>query len=333
MPIDLIATEAWEDLGDELKKTFPGDLFIKDAPIQLRGYKSVGHAASEASQTLSLIFSHKRSVATIKGLSPAFEFLIPQYLKDALQVQTIEWFSLGAGKTDPKNWCEGLKKDTNFVLLAEDHPVTGEIFDFDMVDKILNEKKIFSVRISHARHLQGSEEVRGGSARILSFGQNLAVTVYGSRFKPQALTAAQMSWNKSEVIAQIQKSRERVFDQSVVEDFETKFLSWKYFQEKTLRLFDRAVVIFPGINGDALVQEITQILGLSPQEVCDAMATTSQCSWPDPISYKGWWLPPLAPEQVRGLVVFSAAVLRRKDFAKLVKTSYDKVMDLQKSFL
>ena len=80
MHIDLIATEAWEFLGDELKKTFPGALFLKDAPVQLRSYKSAGHAGFEASQTLNLVYSHKRSVAYIKGLSPAFEFLVPHYL-------------------------------------------------------------------------------------------------------------------------------------------------------------------------------------------------------------------------------------------------------------
>ncbi len=333
MPIDLIATEAWEDLGDELKKTFPGDLFLSDTPVQLRSYKSLGHGAFEASLALSLIFSHKRSVAYIKGLSPAFEFLIPQYLKDALQVQIVEWSHLGAEDTSTQTWCESLKKDTNFVLMTEDHPVTGEIFDTEPVDKILNEKKIFAIRVSHSRHLQVCEEVRGGSARIISFGPDLALTIFGSRFKPQASTAAQMSWDKRAVISSIQKHRLRVFDQKAVEEFENIFSSWNFFMPKTSRLFDRAVLVFPSINGDALVQEITKTLNLNQQESSDAMATTSQCSWHDPISFKGWWLPPPAPEQARGLVVFSAEVLRRKDFAKLVKTSYDKVMDLQKSFL
>ncbi len=333
MPIDLIATEAWEDLGDELKKTFSGDLFLSEAPVQLRSYKSVGHAAFEASLTLSLIFSHKRSIGYIKGLSPAFEFLIPQYLKEALQIQMIEWFQLAPGKTEPQVWCEGLKKDTNFVLLAEDHPVTGEIFETEGIDKILNEKKIFSIRVSHAKHLQVCEEVRGGTARILSFGQDLAITIFGSRFKPQASTAAQMGWDKAAVIDKIQKGRQRVFDQKLVEDFETIFSSWRFFQQKTPRLFDRSVLVFPGMNGDALVHEIANALGLNIKDRAEAMATTSQCSWHDPISYKGWWLPQPTPEQIRGLVVFSAEILRRKDFANLVKTSYDKVMDLQKSFL
>ena len=59
MHVDLIAAEAWEDLGDELKKTFSGDLFLNEAAVQLRSFKSPGHAAFEASQALSLIFSHK----------------------------------------------------------------------------------------------------------------------------------------------------------------------------------------------------------------------------------------------------------------------------------
>ncbi len=329
MHIDLIAAEAWEDLGDELKKSFPGDLFLSDAPVQLRSFKSAGHGAFEVSQTLSLIYSHKRSVAYVKGLSPTFEFLIPQYLKEALQVQSIDWTQL----TDPQAWCDGLKKDTNFVLMAEDHPVTGEVFSTDLIDKILNEKKIFSVRVSHARHLQVSEEVRGGSARILSYGQDLAVTVFGSRFKPQSFTAAQMGWDKAAVLQQIQNKRKRVFDQDLIEKFEDQFSKWKYFENKTQRLYDRAVLVFPEINGEALVHELADALSLEGATRGELMATTSQCSWHDPISFKGWWLPVPQPEVTRGLVVFSAEILARKDFAKLVKSSYDKVMDLQRSFL
>ena len=231
MPIDLIAAEAWEDLGDELKKTFDAELFLTESPVQLRSFKSAGHAAFEVSQTLGLIYSHKRSIAHIKGLSPTFEFLIPQYLKEALQVQAVEWSQL----TDPQAWCDGLKKDTNFVLMAEDHPITGEIFETELIDKILNEKKIFSIRVSHAKHLQSCEEVRGGSARILSFGQELAVTVFGSRFKPQSFTAAQMGWDKMAVIQKIQATRKRVFDKNSIISFEEGFSDWKYFKNKTQR--------------------------------------------------------------------------------------------------
>jgi hypothetical protein len=328
MHIDLIAAEAWEDLGDELKKNFPGSLFPADNQVQLRSYKSVGHAAYEASQTLIQIFSHKKAVAYVKGLSPAFEFLVPQYLKDAFQVQTVEWSQL----TSPQTWVDGLKKDTNFVLMAEDHPVTGELYETNELDKILNDKKIFSIRVSHARHFHVCEEVRGNSARILSFGPDLAVTLFGSRFKAQTVTAAQMGWDKQGVIQKIQRKRKRVFDQSLVEHFESEFTDWKYFKGPAGRLFDRAVLVFPGVNGDAMVNEIATNLSLNKNSISDALATTSQFSWEDPVSFKGWWLPTPTPEEVRGLVVFSAEILTRKDFANLVKTSYDKVMSLQKSF-
>ena len=333
MHIDLIATEAWEDLGDELKKTFSGALYLSDANVQLRSYKGAGHAAFEASQALNLIFSHKRSVAYVKGLSPTFEFLIPQYLKEALQVQSQPWDNL----KDPRAWCESLKKDTNFVLMAEDHPVTGEVFETENLDKILNEKKIFSIRVSHARHFQVCEEVRPASARILSYGQDLAVSVLGSRFKAQSFTAAQMGWDKTQVIHKIQRKRKRIFDQNLVETFENSFPDWKYFQShseaKRCRLYDRAVLVFPDINGEALVKELSQAMSLSANSIEDMLATTSQCAWHDPVSFKGWWQPAPTSEQIRGLVVFSAEILTRKDFANLVKTSYDKVVGLQESFL
>ena len=118
----------------------------------------------------------------------------------------------------------------------------------------------------------------------------------------------------------------------LVENFEHEFASWKYFKSKTERLYDRAVLVFPDINGDALMNDLAEVMSLNKNSIADVMSTTSQCSWQDPISFKGWWSPPPRPEEIRGLVVFSAEILARKDFANLVKTSYDKVMDLQKSF-
>jgi hypothetical protein len=328
MHIDIVSTETWQTLGDELKNTFAGTLFPTEANVQLRAYRGAGHAAYEATESLMQVYAHKKNLAHVKGLTPVFDFLIAQFLKEAYQIQTVEH----TGIKSPEIWVEQLKKDTNFVLLAEDHPITGEVFETETLDKLLNEKKIYSIRVSHARHFQVTEDVRPCSARILSFGPDLAITVYGTKFKAGGLTAPQMGWDKAGVIQKIQRKRKRVFDQSLVQNFENALSEFKYFANPVPRLYDRAVLSFPEVNGEALVQDIAQAMSLNKNLAEDLMSTTSQCSWEDPLSFKNWWIPAPTPEAFRGLVVFSAEILARKDFANLVKTSYDNIRSLQASF-
>lgn len=337
MQIDIVSSEVWESLGDELRTSFQNILFqdplsenlAPPSPLQLRAYRGAGHAAFEAAYGLVQVFAHKRSLAVIKGFSPVFDFLVAQYLKEAFQVQATDHGAI----TSAAEWCEQFKKDTNFVLLAEDHPVTGAIFNTEEIDQILNSKKIFSLRVSHARHLQGAEEVRPFSARILSFGADLAVTVYGSKFRAQGLIAPQMGWEKSGTIQKIQRKRKRIFDQNLVQTFENQFPDWQYFQVGSKRIYDRAVLVFPGATGEAIISELAEAMSLNRNLIADLMSTTHACAWEDPLVVKSWWSPAPTAEQLRGLVVFSAELLARKDFAKLVKTAYDKIIGLQESFL
>lgn len=327
MHIDIIPTEAWESLGDELKKSFSGALFPDGAAVQLRSYRGVGHAAFEVAHPLTQLYAHKRNIAAIKGLSPAFDFLIAQYLKEAYTVQITEHLQVGSKAA----WVDQLKKETNFVLLAEDHPITGEIFETEELDQILNDKKIYSIRVSHARHIQATDEIRPYSARILSFGPDLAVVVYGSKFKPAGLTAPQMGWDKVSVVQKIQRKRKRMFDQNLVQSFENSLSQWKFFTENTLRLFDRSLLTFPDISGEALIQEIADGLSLNKNSINDLISTTNQCAWDEPYTFGKWWIPTPVAEVLRGTVVFSAEILARKEFANLVKASYDKVKGLQES--
>ncbi len=327
MHIDVIPTEAWESLGDELKKSFAGALYSEGSVVQLRAYKGVGHAAFEVTHPLVQLYAHKRNIAAIKGLTPAFDFLLAQFLKEAYTVQVTEHLQVGSKST----WVEQLKKDTNFVLMAEDHPITGEVFETDELDQLLNDKKIFSVRVSHARHFQNTDEIRPYSARILSFGPDLAVVIHGSKFKVAGLTAPQMGWDKTAVIQKIQRKRKRVFDQNLVQAFETTLAEFKFFTESTPRLYDRSLLSFPDISGEALVQEIADAMSLNKNSIEDLISTTNQCSWDEPYTFGKWWIPTPVAEVLRGTVVFSAEILARKEFANLVKASYEKIKGLQES--
>src|SRR5690606_6225324 len=162
-----------------------------------------------------------------------------------------------------QTWCDQLKKETNYVLVAEDHPITGELYPVDELDRILNEKKIFLLRVSHAKHFNHVEDIRPYTARLLSFGVDLATVVYGSKFRVQGITAPQMGWDKQSVIQKIQRKRKRVFDQTLVEAFEATFPDWRYFGENAKRLYDRAIMVFPNVNADAMVAELAAAMSLN----------------------------------------------------------------------
>src|SRR5437868_6339989 len=143
MKLALVPLEEWEKLNDQLKIQFS-----LPAENSVKIYKGMAHAVFETAQGTAQFLSHKRSLGVVKGQTPYFDSLLPYFYKEVFGVQAISHLAL----TDPEVWVNSLKKDTIFVLLAEDHPVTGELYNYDRLDELLNEKKIFSFRISHFRH-------------------------------------------------------------------------------------------------------------------------------------------------------------------------------------
>ncbi|HEY8270180.1 MAG TPA: hypothetical protein VIG33_04780, partial [Pseudobdellovibrionaceae bacterium] len=143
MKLALIPLEEWERLNDQLKIDFS-----LPAGNSARIYKGMAHAVFETAQGTAQFFSHKRSLGVVKGQTSYFDSLLPYFYKEVFSVQAMSHLAV----VDPEVWVNSLKKDTSFVLFSEDHPVTGELYDYDHLDELLNEKKIFAFRISHFRH-------------------------------------------------------------------------------------------------------------------------------------------------------------------------------------
>lgn len=319
MLIDVARPETWEELNDQIKASWG-----LDSRLRVRAYQGLAHAVFEISQGTAQFMSHKKAIGAVMGQTSVFENLLPYYYKETYEVAVVSHLKL----TNVKEWVESLKKDTNFVLFSEDHPVTGELYPFaDELDRLLNEKRIFSFRISHTQHKFERLMNRPYTVRLCSHGPYAAVAILGERFRSPSLLAVDMHWDKEVFLKSLGNAVSREQNAPLVESFETKVSSVAsaYFKTNSARLYDRAVVFFPDVSAEAVAQNIFKKLGLSPQEGWAQIATTNMCYWSGIKMFRHWWEPTPTQEQLRGLLVVGLELLQTKDFAKLLISSYEEV--------
>ncbi len=325
MLIDVRRPEMWGELNDKVK-----DLLRLPEAVRCQCYQGLGHAVFEITQSTAQFMSHKKSVAFIKGQTPVFDDLLAYYYKETYQVNVISHLQMQS----VSEWVENLNKDTNFVVFSEDHPVTGEFYSFtEELDELLNKKRIWSIRISHFSHLtKTSTELRPYSVRLCSYTPDVAVALIGQRYRSPSLVAHNMHWHTEEFIRSMQNAslghRE---DQPSVQKFESEIgaRAKVYFQNSSLRLFDRSVVYFQDVNAEAVAQRLFQKLNLTPEEGWQLVSTTNMCHWTGMKMFKHWWEPTPQAEMLRGLLVIGTQALAIKDFAKLLISSYEEILKQQ----
>ena len=324
MLIDVVRSESWEELNDSLKSE------LKLGPaLRVRTYFGLAQAVYEITQSSAQFMSHKKAIGVVMGQTGVFEGHLPFYYKETYAIQTVNHFEL----TNIKEWVESLKKDTNFVIFSEDHPVTGERYTFaDELDIELNKKRIGSYRISHANHFFEPLEVRPYTVRICSFGQSSAVAILGERYKAPPLTAQNMSWDASVFLEGMkQEIASKSLNPSTVQSFEVQIssISRPFFAPTAARIFDRAVCVFPEVSASALAAKINEKLGIDKAESLKKMATTNLCDWSVLRMFDHWWRPKPPINDLRGLLIFGVDILSIDDFAKIVLASHQELLDQQ----
>jgi hypothetical protein len=318
MKLALIPLEQWERFNDQLKTQYS-----LSATNSAKIYKGMAHAVFEIAQGMAQFLSHKRSLGVVKGQTPYFESLLPYFYKEAYGVQAVHHAEL----KDPEAWVNSLKKDTSFVLMAEDHPVTGELYDYDRLDEVLNDKKIFSFRISHFRHFYEKNEVRPYSVRICYLDSDYAMAVCGERHKAPALMAPQMNWDVAKGLQQLSRIQPSPQDQIQVEAFERTFreIASPWFASPTPRLYDRVLLKFKDVSGELLLQRLLDRLQVDESQYYQTLDTTNLCRWDHFKTFQTWWEPKPTAEDLAALLVIDSGWLVTKDFAKILKSTYEEI--------
>lgn len=314
--MDLFPVESWDRLNEALAKSF----LLQDGE-QALAFSSLAEATQTVLLGLAQVYSHKRSIAVVKGNSWALEFCLPWFLREAYQVQTIE---LAEVQKDPVGWVQGLKKDTVFVLFAEDHPVTLQTWDWGPLAEAAHQQKFFTVGISHSRFISDRPSLSPMATRICSIGDDLSVVLTGPRVRINTETVALRPWDLESVIDQLHKRLGTTQDPALVQNFEKEFSDFALLDPETPRFFDRAILSFPNVGGEALAERLEKALGPSR-----GVQTLHACHWDSLRLFQKWWQPAPTPEELRGSLLLSLEILQTKDFAKILRQTYEDLQSQQ----
>jgi hypothetical protein len=303
MKVDITPFEVWENLN-----ALAGPLVNAPADCVVRCYQGLALATFELAMATVQFYSHKRSVAMCQGMTPHFQSVLPYLYKEGYEVQ------IAPEALDAKAWVEGLKKDTLFVLLAEDHAVTGELFDHAELEKLLNEKKIFCFKISHQNHFfRKTDSVMPYSARICGFDPATAVAMVGGKLKAPNLISGALSWEPEAFIKRLESAVHKAVEKrETVEKFEQGLPSgFKALLQTKSRTWDRALIYSEDIAGESLQQYLAGALGLQIGKPGfeTLIETTHLCRWGGTTNYDGWWKPRPTESILRGLLLLAPEIL------------------------
>ncbi len=327
MKVDLPASDALRDLKSRVSSRLSKKLNGK--ACEFRVQPSLTFALNETTRGLARLFPHRRSIAYIQGCGPYFEPLMRYFSAEGFSLQAMAFNELK--KLD---WIEQLKKDTLFVLLSDDDPLTGQLFETSEIRKALEAKKIFSIVSSHAAHSYRSTwDLSPYCARVLSGETQFSLSLLGERaakIEPLLFGPADWAVGLLDKVEPFFNSRSE--DQNIVLDFEktNPGSASAFFTSETARLFDRAAIYWKDMDGEALVHELA--LDLKIPLVMPGresrLETASLCRWKG-IRTLGWLAEQgIDAETARGLVLISKELIT-PDLPRQIEAVRERVLKMQ----
>lgn len=328
MRLDLLTTPSWEELNEEL-----AGLLGVESSSHLRLYPGLASAVHELVLGTGLFFSHKNQVTVIGGSTWAFEGVLPHLYKMGFQVKVLHLDQLPVNDGDWNSWVDELPKETNMVLWASDHPVTGELFPNVDLERRLAAKRIFSVVIHHSTLSSG--HVEPYSLHLVSLSPRIAVAVLGSRVRTPALTVQRGAWNEGVVVEaeDLWKSRKQSLSEAEATDRKERLevavkgaesLGFIRGDFSSPRLFDRLVLIHPQRQGQALAEILNEKMSrVGDHPVASGVSRCQQSPIPD---LSQWWSPLPSDQHLRGLLVVDAAAALDPQFITCLQGAVDQTI-------
>ncbi len=320
---DLFVPENWERINQQFHSQFK-----VSEEQRLKFYRGLGHAIYELTVGTSQFYLHKRSMGIVLGNTPYYDFLLPIYLREAYQIQKIDPISLSQHHANWTEWANTLKKDTVLVIATEDHPVTGELYNLEELDQILNEKKIFFIRISHASHFYRPLEVKPYTVRIGSLASNLSYAQMGSKYKVPPVMAQTMIWSADEIQQALNANKSKREYVAEIKKFESTLKNFSFPWSKLDRIYDRSLIVTPGVTGDLMAHVLAKKMGLSFSNDFE-LSTSHLCFWNSVKMFATWWKSSPNEEVLRDLLLIHPEVALKKDFAETVQKTYEELKGQQ----
>jgi hypothetical protein len=298
--IPVQGSESWEERNGEIHNELklPETTTVKVHP-------GIIPALREITLGLSQLFPHKMTIA----YQPKVAFYIDECLKT---------FSRQGYKTLPLDGNEP-PKDTLAVIIANDHPVTAELYNNTILTHGLSEKKVFIIRLSHNEHFFREPPKSISPYEVTVFDNNeSAISIAGERAKFTAYISPNLNWKqKIELPFNTKKERE-----NEVKGFEKNLPKGAnlFFAKEVPRLYDRSLIYWKDIDGLAIVSEMHEPLG-------ERLDTLSICRWGNAQAFRPY-LPDVSDEALRGTVIISSEIINEKLKEKF-ETVTQKVLQIQ----
>lgn len=327
MKVDLPASDAMRDLKFRVSARLSEKLAGKVSEFRVQ--PSLTFALNEVTRGLGRLFPHRRSIAYVQGCGPYFEPLMRFFSAEGFSLQAMAFNELK--KLD---WIEQLKKDTLFVLLSDDDPLTGQLFDTTEIRKALEAKKIFSIVSSHAAHsYRSSWDLTPYCVRVLSGDSQFSLSLLGERAsKIEPLLFGPADWAVGLLDKVEPFFNSKAEDQNAVLNFEkaNPGSATAFFADGTSRLFDRAAIYWKDMDGEALVHELALDLKVSlampGQE--SRLETASLCRWKG-IRTLSWLSEQgIDAETARGLVLIAKELIT-PDLPQRIEAVRERVLKMQ----
>jgi hypothetical protein len=334
MRIDLPAGPDWRATSDAYRVYLP----FQDMNIHVQIHAGLRSAVYEATHGLARLFSHKKTIAVVEDVEPALETLLADFSADGYSIKRLNTADL-ADDAAFSAWYSPIASDLLFVLFANDDPVTGRLYNRAALNTGLGDKRVFRINVTHAvSHLAATAKVlerpQPFEVRILSLSPERALILAGERFRTNPIIAHLLPWfsvvEPLRVVTEDQaaKARDAVrsFEGAPPEGFKTYFSS-----DDDSRVFDRAVLYHPAINGSALIDELCAVLNIEPSAAgFEAnFEATSPCRWSQP-RVTDWLLSRGESEEVvRGLILIKSDLLN-ETLKHALSESAAKILVMQK---
>jgi hypothetical protein len=278
-------------------------------------YRDALIGLNEIVRGLLEFFPHKTTVVFVRGTTPKISSFMAGLARDGIITKEI---SFELAQEDAAAALAACDADTLMVVSGSVDPLSSRKFQLEAFRGLLISKKIFSVELFPSPDtLDFSTAPSPYRAQLVSVGPSLAVALVGSRAKGPTLIMGDPYFGPADLknLSTKLEDADRVA-KSVVQDFEQKLPGGAvpFFKDGESRIFDRAVLTWPGIDGYAICELLCERKGWSLDEAPESvlgtrMDTGSGCRWSE---WNGTaWLRDqgYADEVTRGMVIFSAALL------------------------
>lgn len=325
MQINFRTSSEWSNLNEHISEY----LNLNLEKNWVRVYQTTAQAIIETVVSLSKNFPLKKKLYYLKKMDPAFEAAIMLLAKEGFKVVELGFEVLDA----PDEWSSGITKEDLFVLYSADDSLFGKTYDLSKFEKSLNEKNLFQIRVSNARHfyegLPVPNVLNRNSIQIFNLGYEHALTLLGERARVGSIVAGQLNYQKLPDLGWVKNPR--TSSEKLILDFESKNISGAqaFFKlsdgipltvNSNGRIFDRAVIYWPDMDGYAFIDRLAKKLNMQLQApgFDSRLETTSLSRWGGVRTMDFLAVHNLSPEQIRGLVILSSEIVANPNIVQII---------------